>query len=264
MVAPVGLGDGLHQQRGVGHGPGHRPHHAAQIGRVHRHPPRTRLQRHDAAPGGGQSHRAADIGAQMQRPISRRRRRTGAGRGAAGIAVEVPRVARQPVEAGKPGRQHPVVRHRGLAQDHRPRLAHARRRRRVRRRRHQLGRRRPERHRHAPGRDILLDRDRHAVERPARRALHPAPLRLPGRRQRPLRIERPHRVQRRLSGDDAGQHRLGHLHRRQRPAAIGMEQFNGGAVGQMGHACLSANGKAAGRAGRAARRPAGSGPAPPA
>ncbi len=138
--------------------------------------PRLGLSADDAAPAGRQPDRAADVGAHVQRAVARRRGRGGAGAGAAGRLRQVPRVARQRVEARQPRRQHPVVRHRGLADDHRAGLAQPRRRRRIVRRRRQLGGGGAQRHRHAARGDVLLDRARHAVQRRQRRALAPAPL----------------------------------------------------------------------------------------
>ena len=56
----------------------HRPGHAAGVRRVDRDAAEAGLEREDAAPAGRQAHRAADVGADVQRPVAggaRRRRR---------------------------------------------------------------------------------------------------------------------------------------------------------------------------------------------
>ena len=112
----------------------HRPGDAAGIGRIDRDPAEARLEREDAAPAGRQAHRAADVGADVQRPVAGGGRGARAGAAAARVLAQVPGIARQRVEARQARRQHPVVRHRRLAEDHRAGLAQPRRRRRVARR----------------------------------------------------------------------------------------------------------------------------------
>ena len=191
-VALVGLRQHAHQQRGVGDAARHRPGAAAGVGRVDRDPAEARLQGEDAAPGRRQAQRAADVGADVQRPVAGRHRRARAGAAAAGPLAQVPGVARQRMEARQARRQHAVVGHRRLAEDHRARLAHPRRRRRVARRRHEHAGRGAHRHRRAAGGDVLLDRRRHAVDRAERLALQPA--RLGGARRGERRLaDRAHR-----------------------------------------------------------------------
>ena len=79
-VAAVGLRQHAHHQRGIVDGAGHRPGDAADIGRIDRNAPEARLQRDQAAPAGRQPHRAADVGAEMQRAVAGRSRGARAGR----------------------------------------------------------------------------------------------------------------------------------------------------------------------------------------
>ena len=132
IVAHIGQRQGRHHQRGVVDVARHRPGDAADVRRIDRDPPAARLQTENAAPARRQAHRAADVGAEVQRAVARRRRRARARRRAAGIAVELPRIARQRVEARQARRQHAVVGHGRLGEQDRARLAQARRRRRVR------------------------------------------------------------------------------------------------------------------------------------
>ena len=222
----VGLRQHAHQQRGVGDAARHRPGAAAGVGRVDRNPAEARLQGEDAAPGRRQAQRPADVGADVQRPVAGRDRRARAGAAAARLLAQVPGVARQRMEARQARGQHPVVGHRRLAEDHRARLAHPRRRRRVARRRHEQARRGAHRHRRAAGGDVLLDRRRHAVDR--RRAARPSRQRASRgarRRERRLGIERIGRLQVRLPGGDARQHRLGRLDRRELAPPVERDQL---------------------------------------
>jgi hypothetical protein len=91
--------------------------------------PSAGLEAHHTAPGGRQADGAADVGAHVQRAIAC------GGRGAApallppGFLLSVPGVACELapllVEAAEARRQHAVVRHRGLAQQHRTVFAQA-------------------------------------------------------------------------------------------------------------------------------------------
>ena len=137
-VAAIGLRQHAHHQGGVIDGAGHRSGDAADIGRIDRNASEARLQRDQAAPARRQPHRAADIGAEMQRAVAGRTRRACAGAGAAGILAEVPGIAGEGMKARQARRQHAVIRHGGLGEDHRAGLAQPRRRRRIRRSRHQL------------------------------------------------------------------------------------------------------------------------------
>jgi hypothetical protein len=151
----------------------------------------------------------------MERAVERRRRRARARRGSARIAVELPWVARERVMARQARRQHAVVGHRRLGEDDRPRLAQPRRRRGVRLGRRHLARRRADRRRLAAGRDIVLDRDRHAVKRPDRLALRPARLGDARLLKRPLRSVEPSRMNVRLERFHAFKHRSHCLDRRE-------------------------------------------------
>ena len=151
------------------------------------------------------------------------------------VLRHVPRVARQAVEARQPGRQHAVVRHRRLAQQHGAGLAQPRRRRRVLDRRHQRGGRAAQRHRHAARGDVLLEHRRHAVEQPARRAAPPALLGCACLRQRALGVECPGGIQVRLAGGDAVEHRPRHLDRRDVAMAVQRAQGSGGEIMQGRH-----------------------------
>ncbi len=212
-VAAVGPREHAHHQRGIVDGAGHGTCDTADIGRIDRNAPETRLQRHQAVPAGRQSHRAADVGAEMQRAVAGRRRSTGAGTGAAGILGYVPGVAGEGMEARQARRQHAVVRHRGLGEDHSPGLAQSRGGRRILLCGHQLHAGGPQRHRLALGRNIVLDRDRHAVERAHRLALLPAFGRCPGNRACAVGIEQIQRLDVRLPHRDMRHHLFEHFRR---------------------------------------------------
>ncbi len=162
----------------------------------------------------------------MERPIERRGRRPRPGRRAAGIAVALPRIAGQRMMARKPGRQHAVVRHRRLGEQHGPSLLEARGRRRVGRGRGHVARRRADRSRIALGRDVVLDRRRHAVERADRFALQPTRLRGARLLQRALGRIEPGRRDLRLERLDAGDDRGHGLGRRQGLRTVGVQQFD--------------------------------------
>ena len=169
-----------------------------------------------------QPHRAADVGAQVQRRIPRRGGGAGARARAGGIAVEPPGIARDAVQAGDPGGQHAEVRHGGLAEDHAAGLAHPRRGRRV----GALQRRlfvgtRADRRRIAARIDVLLDGDRHAVERRQRPPAAPARLRGARLLERAVALHPVHGVDARLPRLDALEKRARHLQRRELAARIG-------------------------------------------
>ena len=226
-VARVGPRQRRHHQRRVGHAARQRPGGAAGVGRVDRHAAAAGLEADEPAPAGRQAHRAADVGAQMQRAIAGRGRRGGAGRGAAGIAVEPPWVAGQRVKAGKPRRQHAVVGHRRLGEENRTRFAQPRGRRRVGGGGRQQARGRAERRRLALRGDVLLHRRRHAVERADWRAAPPAILGRSRLGQSPLRRKEIGGANVRFEPGDAPQYAAHRLERRQRARAVGREQRGG-------------------------------------
>ena len=125
-VAMVGLRQHRHHQRGVIDGARHRAGAARHIGRIDRDAPEARLQPDQPAPAGGQAHRAADIGADMQRAVAGRACGARTGARAAGVLRQVPRIARERMEARHARRGHAEVGHRGLGKDDRARLAQPR------------------------------------------------------------------------------------------------------------------------------------------
>src|SRR3989442_727773 len=183
---------------------------------MHRHATERRLERKDAAMRRRQAHRAADVGAKRQRGVAGDGRGAGTGARARGVAVEPPRVARHAVQAREPGRGHAVVRHGGLAKDHAARFAHARRGRRVSGlRRRVLVRPRADRRRIAARVDVLLDGERHAVERRKRAARPPALVRRARLLQRRLGAHAVHGIDARLPGRDALESRARRVDRRE-------------------------------------------------
>ena len=236
VVARIGLRQLGHQQAGVRDGARHRADSATEVRRIDRHPAEAGLEREDAVPRGRQPHRAADVGAEMQRPVARRRRGARTGAGAAGIPGEVPRVARQRMERGAARRQHAVVRHGGLGEDHRARLAHPRGGRRIGGRRHEIGGRGAERNGHALGGDVLLDGDGHAVEGAHRLALLPARLRFLRRLAGGAEIRRIERLEPGLPLFDVGDDGVGRLDRREFLRLVGGEQLDGAHIGDVCHA----------------------------
>ena len=233
-VAAIGPRQHAHHQRRVIDGARHRSGDAADIGRIDRNAPEAWLQRDQAAPAGRQPHRAADVGAEMQRAVTGRTRGARAGTGAAGILAEVPGIAGEGMETGEARRQHAVIRHGGLGKDHRAGFAQARGRRRILLRRHQLDAGGAQRHRQALGGDIVLDGDGHAVERADRLALLPAFGRCLGDRARAIGIERIERLDVRLPHRDMRQHVLQHFRRRELPGAIALDQVDGAEIVQRG------------------------------
>jgi hypothetical protein len=230
-VAPVGAGQHAHHQRRVLHRAGHRAGHAADVWRLDRHAPVARLEADDAAPGGGQADRAADVGAQVQRAVAGGGSSAGAGAAAAGVGGQIPGVAGEPalapVEARQARAQHAVVGHRGPGQQHAAGLAQPRGGGRVVGRGHELGRRAAQRHRGAARGDVLLQRQRHAVQRRQRPALPPARLGLACRRARRTGVEGPQRLHQRLQALDAGDHGIDDLAGRQRTCGVGAPERSG-------------------------------------
>ena len=170
----------------------------------------------------------------MQRAVAGGAGGAGAGAGAAGVLGEVPGIAGEGMERREARRQHAVIRHRGLGEDHRARFAQARRRRRVLLRGHELDAGRAERHRLALGGDIVLDGDRHAVERAHRLALLPALGRGLCHRARAVGIAEIERLDVRLPHRDMRQHLFQHFRRRELLGAIAGDQVDGGEIVQRG------------------------------
>src|SRR5581483_10796980 len=196
------------------------------IRRIERHAPERRLEAEEAAMRRRQAHRAADVGAEMKRRIAGDGGRGGAGARSRRVAVEPPGIARDAVEARDARGEHAVVGHGGLAEDHAARLARARRRRRI----AAFGRRievraRADRRRIAFRMEVLLDGDRHAVERRARRTGAPARFRVERLRERAVGIDAVHRVDLRLPRCDALQQRPGDVHRRQLARLVGRKEL---------------------------------------
>ena len=237
-VAAIGPRQHAHHQGGVIDGAGHRSGDAADIGRIDRNPAQARLQPDQAAPARRQPHRTADVGAEMQRTVTGGTCGAGAGAGAAGILAEVPGIAGEGMKARQPRRQHAVIGHGGFGKNHRTRFAQPRRRRCIRRCRHQLGGGGAERHRHALGGDIFLDRGRHAVERPDRLVLLPAFGRCLGGRARAIGIEGVQRLDVRLPHRDMRQHVLQHFGRRELPGPKARDQVDGAEIVQRRHRVL--------------------------
>ena len=189
-VPGVGLLEHVHHQRRVGDA--HRVraevrHGAERRQRVRRHPPEARLQPDVAAERGRDAHRSGTVGADAERAAARRRRpppcrrtsRRASSCGSHGLRVI-------PVSAELVSPLQPNSGRRRLADQHGAGLAQARRRRRVDVPRlvRVDGAAAPPR-RPAPGEHEVLDRRRHAVERPDRLAALPAPL---ARRRRGERL----------------------------------------------------------------------------
>ena len=235
IVARIGLGELGHQQRGIAHRAGHRPDRPPEIRRIDGDAAEAGLQRENAVPRGRQADRAADVGAEMQRPVAGRCRGAGAGARASGIPGEVPRVARQRMEGAAARRQHAVVRHGGLGEDDGTRLTHPRRRRRIERGRHQLGRRRAQRHRHALGGDVLLDGDGHAIQHTLWHALLPALFGGLGGLADASEVRRVKRLDLRLPSLDVLDHGVDDFDGRQFLGLVGGQQVAGSHVMKSGH-----------------------------
>ena len=217
-VACVGPLEDVHHQRRVGDAHRVRPEvgdGAERRQRVRRHPPEARLEPDVAAEGGRDAHRPGAVGADAERSEAGRHRRRGAARRPTRRLRRIPRVAR---DAGQIGVGLPLAAELGrrrLAEQDGAGLAQAGRRRRV-----DVPRllgvdrvaaaaRRP-----ALGEDEVLDRRRHAVERPDGLAALPADLARRGVRQRLVGGDVAERVERRVQRLDAVEDGL----RRPRPA----------------------------------------------
>ena len=135
------------------------------------------------------------------------------------------------MQAGKARGQHAEIRHGGLAEDHAAGLAHARRGRRVGRlRRCVRVRARADRRGIAARVDVLLDRDRHAVERGERPARPPARLRGMRALERGFAMDPVHGIEARLAGGDALEARMHDLHRRDLGACVCRCKLGGAAL----------------------------------
>jgi len=152
--------------------------------------------------------------------------------GSRSIAVESPWIARHAMQARQPRGEHAVVGHGRLAEDHAARFAQPRRRRRIRRSRHQLGGDGTTRHRHALGGDIVLDRRWHAVQRADRLAVPPAFGRRLCGGAGAFGIERVQRLDVRLPRRDMRQHVLQHFGRRKLPGPKARDQVDGAEIVQ--------------------------------
>ena len=234
-VAMVGLRQHRHHQRGVVDRAGHRAGAARHVGRIDRDAPEARLQPDQPAPAGRQAHRAPDIGADVERPVAGRACRARTGARAAGVLREVPRIARERMEARHAGRGHAEVGHRGLGKDDRARLAQPCGRGCILCHRCQRHRRRTQRHRHAFRGDVLLHGHRHAIERTHGRAFRPALGRGRCFLARGFRLVGVKRFQMRLPARDVLLDRCEDFGRGERLGAIALQQLGRGQVMDVGH-----------------------------
>ena len=174
----------------------------------------------------------------MQGAVAGRARGTRARRGAAGVLAEVPGIAGEGVERGETRRQHAVIRHGGFREYHRAGFAQARGGRRIFFGRNLLDACRAERHRLALGGDVVLDGDRHAVQRAHRLALLPSFGRGFCHGARAVGIEQIERLDMRLPRRDMRQHLFQHFRGRELLGAIAGDQVSGGEVMQRGDGFL--------------------------
>ena len=159
---------GVEPERGVGDRPGHasrRRELVPVVVRLDRHPAALRLQPHQPAEGSGDPDRAAAVGGRGGAGEPGGDRPRAAAAGAAHRALRIPRVARLPPALGLGERQDRELREGGLRQDHGARGAQALDDLAVDR-----GGRVVVAARAEPGRgpldvDVVLDRDRHPVQR---------------------------------------------------------------------------------------------------
>ena len=163
----------------------------------------------------------------MQRPVTGR---TGAARTSARttrIGVQIPRIARELVEARQPRRQHAEIGHGRLGEQHAASLAGARSRRGIGDGRLQRQCRAAKRNGGPFRRDIFLDRQRHPVDGPSRLTLRPARFRGLCRNPRRIRIVSPECIELRLIGFNAADDGFRNLDGRKRLRLIGGHEFNG-------------------------------------
>ena len=125
----------------------------------------------------------------MQRAIACSPCRCRARAGAAGVLRQIPGVAGKAVQAGEAGTQHAEVRACGLGIEDRAILAQARRQRRVFDCGRHVGSSGASRHRIALHGNVVLDADRHAIQRANGCALDPAGFGCPRRLHRFIRTE---------------------------------------------------------------------------
>ena len=243
--ARIGTRDGREHQRGVGHGAGHRALDAPGLPREPGRPDGDEARRgpeaHDAAEGGGDPQGAAEVGALGELAHTRRERHAAAaGRAAAGQR-RVPRIAGRAEDGVEGVGARAELGGVGLAEDDRARRLQALHHERV-----VVG--------HAVLEDLralgradalrereVLDRDRHAMERPERRTARERGGGPPRRLERLLRGDRAIRVQRRIHLLDPREDRARHLERRHPAAADQRRERGGGGEAELrvGHRHLS-------------------------
>ncbi len=138
---------------------------------------------------------------------------------------EVPRISRDPGQRRITERLPAVFRRRRLAEKDGAVLAQPGDRRRILvPRLIALGQPRAAQGRPALGQHDVLDRRRHAVDETAWLPLRPARLRLARRRERPLDIDEDESIELGLQAFEPRERRIGRLDRRERLAAIGLDQ----------------------------------------
>ena len=237
-VAHVGAADHGEHQRGVGDRARQRPdmgQDAERRGRVGGDAAEARLDAEHAGEGGRNADRAGAVGADMQVPEIEQRGGGRAAGGAAGRAVELPRVARDAGERRVAHADPAELGQRGLAEDDGAALAQPRDRRRIVLHRRRVAGERAAARGKALEPDIVLHGRAEAVREADRLALLPA--RLGGLRgfERAVAVHDDERVDRRLEPVDAVELVARDLDRRQLAAAIEAEQFGGGQRFDVGH-----------------------------
>ena len=208
----------LEQQRAVGHRPRHRPDMIPVIAGHQKpplaYPPESLLQPHHPAKRPRQPHRPAQIRPQRRESHPRRHIRPPAAAGAARNMLRSPRIPHRPIMRiirCRPRRELLQV---FLAQNHRPRRPTAPHRLRILRRhiiRQNLA---PHRSANPRRRQIILNPDRNALQRPLILPPRHRPFLLPRLRQSLLPQQGNKGIQRRLQNLRPLQRRLRHLHRR--------------------------------------------------
>ncbi len=196
-----------------------------RTGRVGGNATERRLEPGDAAEGAWDANGAAAIGADGEGTDTGGERRGRAGAAAARRVREVPWVARDAGQRRIAERLPAEFRRRRLAEEDGTMLAQPRHRRRILiPRLIALGQKRAAQGRPALRQDDILDRRRHAVDQALRRPLDPARLRFPRRGDRAFGIDEDKRIELGLEALEPGQRRLCRLDRRQRLAAIGVDE----------------------------------------
>ena len=212
-VAGIRQAQYLHHQRGISHCAGHGAGRTAGVGRVNRHPAQTGLEAENTAPAGRQAQRATNVGAQVQRTITGGGSRTCAGTAAPRGFAQVPGIAGERMEGGQARGQHAVVGHGGFTHQHRTGLAQALCCWCIACGRYQLGGCGTQRCGVALRGDVVLDGDRHPVERPKRAIALPAGRTGARLSQCQFGPQQVAGMQHRLPALDVIQHRLRHLQR---------------------------------------------------